>query len=354
MVEMKSMTDYKKYVALTAGAVPGLKGLYGKKVLITGGGGLICSSIADILFYLNEAERASVRVILAGRDRGRMASRFPDRREDDDYEFVQFDALSGIAPDISADYIIHGAGNASPSAYSADPVGTMQGHIFGTNLMLSLAARTSAKRLLYISSSEVYGTKNDNMPYKEEDYGYVDITKPRASYPSAKRAAETLCAAYRDQYGIDTVTVRPGHIFGVPTRSADNRAVAQFLRCAQGGSNIVMKSAGTQMRSYCYSLDCASAILTVLLNGKRGEAYNISDRDSVVTIRDVAETIARLAGVRVEFEDPTDEERKGYNLMDNSSLDASKLEALGWKACIGLENGLKCCLQLSHCEKLYK
>lgn len=71
-----------------------------------------------------------------------------------------------------------------------------------------------------------------------------------------------------------------------------------------------MKSAGTQVRSYCYTLDCASAILTVLLNGECGEAYNISDRASVVTIRDVAETVARLAGVRVEFEDPSDKEER--------------------------------------------
>lgn len=343
MAEM-NVTEYGKYAALAAGAVPNMESMYGKRVLITGGGGLICSSIADILFHLNETEGASVHIILAGRDRERMAARFPDRREGDDYEFIQFDSLSGRAPDNTAEFIIHGAGNASPSAYSSDPVGTMHGHIFGTDLMLSLAVRTSAVRLLYISSSEVYGTKDGDMPYKEEDYSYVDITNPRASYPSAKRAAETLCAAYRDQYGIDTVTVRPGHIFGVPT-PADDRAFAQFLRCAKSGSNIVMKSAGTQLRSYCYSLDCASAILTVLLNGERGEAYNISDRDSVVTIRDLAETIARLAGVRVVFEDPTDKERKGYNMMKNSSLDAAKLEALGWKACVGLENGLRCCLQ---------
>lgn len=210
MAEMKGIADYKEYIAQAAGTIPGLEGLYEKRVLITGGSGLICSSIADMLFYLNAEKSASIHIILAGRDRGKLTARFPDQQEGRDYEFVRFDALSGIAPNVAADHIIHGAGNASPSIYSSDPVGTMRSHIFGTNLMLSLAVRASVKRFLYISSSEVYGTKEDDMPYKETDYGYVDVTNPRASYPSAKRAAETLCAAYRDQYSVDTVTVRPG------------------------------------------------------------------------------------------------------------------------------------------------
>lgn len=274
-----------------------------------------------------------------------MNARFSAWQDGGDYSFVPFDALNEQIPTCNADYVIHGAGNANPSAYASDPVGTMRGHIVGTNTMLSLAVRASAKRFLYISSSEVYGIKNDRCPFRENDYGYVDIQNPRAAYPCAKRAAETLCAAYREQYGVDTVTVRPGHIYGPPARDEDDRAIAQFLRCAVKGENIVMKSAGTQLRSYCLSLDCASAILTALINGAAGEAYNISNSASVVTIRDVAETIAEITGIRVVFEDPSLQELKGYNLMENSSLDASKLEALGWKACFGLKEGLRHCLQ---------
>ena len=100
-----------------------------------------------------------------------------------------------------------------------------------------------------------------------------------------------------------------------------------------------MKSAGAQLRSYCYTLDCASAILTVLLNGQRSTAYNISNPNSIVTIRELAEALAKAAGTKVICQEATASEKKGYNLMDNSSLDSSLLESLGWRPCFSLEEG---------------
>lgn len=117
----------------------------------------------------------------------------------------------------------------------------------------------------------------------------MDILNQRASYPSAKRASETLCIAYGIEYGVDTVIVRPGHIYGPSITESDSRASAQFTRNVVAGKDIVMKSAGTQVRSYCYTLDCASAVLTVLLNGQTGNAYNISNKNSICTISDIAQ-----------------------------------------------------------------
>ena len=178
-------------------------------------------------------------------------------------------------------------------------------------------------------------------PYSENDFGFLDILNQRSSYPSAKRAAETLCVAYAEEYHLDTVIVRPGHIYGPSITVSDSRAAAEFTRNAARGENIVMKSAGTQLRSYCYSLDCGSAILTALLNGASRNAYNISNRHSVVTISDVAEALAAAAGTKVVFEAPTEQEAKGYTLMTNSSLNAEKLEALGWRAVFSLAEGVE-------------
>ena len=100
------------------------------------------------------------------------------------------------------------------------------------------------------------------------------------------------------------------------------------------------------MRSYCYTLDCAAAIVTVLLKGKNGEAYNISNRKSVVSIRDLAEMLARCGGKKIVFENPTDAEKKSYNLMSNSSLDAEKLEQLGWIPGYNLERGIRRTLEI--------
>ena len=89
-------------------------------------------------------------------------------------------------------------------------------------------------------------------------------------------------------------------------------------------------------------------IRTALLKGESGKAYNISNRDSVVTIRDFAECTAKEAGVKVVFENVTDVEKASYNLMDNSSLTSDKLEGLGWEGKFDLENGVQATLRALH------
>lgn len=106
-----------------------------------------------------------------------------------------------------------------------------------------------------------------------------------------------------------------------------------------------MKSAGQQLRSYTYVLDCVTAIVTVLLNGNSGEAYNISNPDSVVTIRQLAECMAEVGGVKVIFDCPSEIERTSYNMMSNSALTSDKIVSLGWKGYFSLKDGVKATLE---------
>ena len=329
--------NYWEDVALAAKQICKAEKLQNKKVLITGATGMVCSAIVEMISYLNKSKNANITLYLAGRNEERVKNRFHNICE---YKFIYFDTLSGLVFDEELDYIIHGASNANPNAYSAEPVETLVGNIIGTQALLEVAKRKQAK-MLYISSSEVYGNKTDNGMYVETDYGYIDILNPRACYPNGKRAAETLCVSYGLEYGVEIVIVRPGHIYGPTITANDTRASAQFTRNVLNGENIVMKSSGMQKRSYCYTLDCASAILFVLLNGKNGEAYNISNKQSVVTIKDLAEEMAEYAGVDVTYEVPSDNEVKGYNMMTNSSLNAEKLEQLGWSAVFDIKQGVK-------------
>ena len=84
-----------------------------------------------------------------------------------------------------------------------------------------------------------------------------------------------------------------------------------------------MKSDGSQIRSYCYCLDCASAMLKVLLCGENCHAYNISNPDSIISIKQMAEILVKSAGVELRMELPTDEERKGYDReMERKAMQA--------------------------------
>ena len=336
---MRYDTKYQDDIKEVIRRIPHIELLYGKSVLITGANGMVCSPIVELLDYLNKKEGAKIKIYLAGRSEKRIASRFSSQHIE--YSYVQYDATTVNKLAIDADYIIEGASNANPIKYAREPVETLLGNVLGLNSTLSMARCNGKGRIVYISSSEVYGKKDDNEPFKEDMYGFVDILSSRSCYPSGKRAAESLCASYYDEYGVESSIVRLGHIFGPSITKSDTRATAEFTRNAVNHEDIVMKSAGAQLRSYCYTLDCASAILSVLINGKPNQAYNISNRNSVISIREIAELFAKCSGVKLVFTNPTDEERRGFTTMQNSSLNSEKIEELGWKACFSTEEAVK-------------
>lgn len=327
--------------------VPELDDLAGKSVMITGATGLVCSSIVDILFRYNDTHDNSIRILAAGRSFERLKSRFGNMVDRDDFIFVAYDASkTNNCLEVHADYIIHGASNAAPNMIVKEPVETMLSNFLGMKCLLDYAKEQGTKRILYISSSEVYGKKEGSEPYCEEQYGYIDLLNSRNSYSVGKRAAETLCASYSDEYDVESVIVRPGHIYGPTASPHDNRVASAWAFSVARGEDIVMKSDGSQIRSYCYCLDCASAILKVLLCGDNCHAYNISNPESIISIKEVAEILTESAGVQLRIELPTEEERKGFNPMSNSSLESTNLLNLGWVGSFDATTGLEHTVQI--------
>ena len=330
--------------------VPELEELCGKTVLITGAAGLICSAIVDVFFRYNDKHDCQIKILAAGRSLDRMRARFGNMIDRADFEFVDYDAVKPVnIIKEHADYIIHGAANSFPSLVMKEPVETMLGNFIGMKTLLDYAKETQSKRVLYISSSEVYGRKeNENQdPYGENEYGYIDLLNPRNSYSVSKRAAETLCVSYAAEYGVDSVIVRPGHIYGPTASLKDSRVSSAWVYDAARGRDIVMKSDGSQKRSYCYCLDCASAIIKVLLRGKSSLAYNISNPSSIISIKEMAELLTKFSGTSLNFELPTDAEKKGFTPMNNSSLESDSLLGLGWKGCFDAAAGFEHTLRLT-------
>jgi Nucleoside-diphosphate-sugar epimerases len=321
-------------------SMPELRKLSGKSVMITGCTGLICSAVFDVLIRWNETHQRKIKILAAGRSENKVVARFNPYDKEDWFTFVPYDA-SSTENDLylPCDYIIHGASNASPNSIVKEPVETMMSNFVGVKYLLDYAREKKSKRLLYISTSEVYGRKENNNPRKIDEYGWIDLLTPRSSYSIGKCAAETLCASYYDEYGVESVIIRPGHIYGPTAMESDNRVSSAWAYAVARGEDIVMKSDGSQIRSYCYCLDSASAILKVLLRGEPIHAYNISNPDSIINIRGMAKILARSAGVELKLELPTEAEKKGFNPMSNSSLDSTELLALGWKGLFDAERG---------------
>ncbi|MDO4487077.1 MAG: NAD(P)-dependent oxidoreductase [Bacillota bacterium] len=339
-----NIQKFLRDVKIASESIISIDALSNKRILITGATGLIGSTVATMLSVVNGKHNMNIELVLSGRNEAKLHKRFYGLVED--YEAIEYDIADGFKYDKPLDYIIHCASNAHPLAYSKQPVETLVNNINGTNELLKYSVEWNIKRFLYVSSSEVYGNKNDNCLYTEDKYYDIDILNPRSCYPSSKRAAETLCSAYNREFDIDYVVVRPGHVYGALITENDSRAHAQFLRDAINGNDIVMKSNGMQLRSYCNALDCASALLSVLCAGKNGYAYNISNRESITTIRDFAQAHAAYVGKKILFENPTDQESMGYNMMPNSALNSDKLYDLGWNGKYNLEEGVKEVLDL--------
>ena len=133
--------------------------------------------------------------------------------------------------------------------------------------------------------------------------------------------------------------VRPGHIFGPSAKKDDKRISSDFTFKAALGEKLEMKSSGLQKRSYCYSIDCAIQILTVLLKGKSGQAYNIG-HDEITTIREMAKICAKAGNVELMVAHPTEEELRAFNPMNNSALDNTKVKKLGYRDVFSVKEGI--------------
>ena len=322
------------------GLLPELDELAGKSVMITGCTGLICSAVVDVIICWNEMHEKKIQILAAGRSQEKVEARFAPFTKENWFTFVFYDASSTEnSLSCPCDYVIHGASNASPNKIIKEPVETMLSNFLGIKCLLDYAKVKGTKRLLYISTSEVYGKKEHGRPSKIDEYGGIDVLSPRSSYSIGKCAAETLCASYYDEYGVKSVIIRPGHIYGPTAVPSDNRVSSAWAYAVANGDDIVMKSDGSQIRSYCYCLDSASAILKVLLRGEPIHAYNISNPNSIISIREMADILSKFAGVDLKIELPTEEEKKGFNPMNNSSLDSEDLLNLGWKGVFDAKRG---------------
>ncbi len=317
-------------------ALPDVQKLHSARILITGATGLVGAFLTDCLLALSDQNALDLRLYALCRNAARAKERFGER-------------VNAIAADVSeatalpeCDYIIHTASNAHPKAFSADPVGTMLANILGVRNLLEHLRAQGHGRLLFVSTGEIYG---DNPAirdgFAETDFGKIDSMNPRACYPESKRAAETLCASYLSQYRVDSVVARLCYVYGPTITNENSRADAQFLRNALSKTDIIMKSAGAQVRSYCYVADAARALITILSGGESGSAYNVANRAAVRSIREYAEALAKVAGVQVKFETPEDAEKRGYSTVSRAVQKPDRLEALGWKPLFSFEEGIE-------------
>lgn len=317
--------------------------LSGKTILLSGATGMIGKCIIDLFARHNQAHPGEkpISVIALSRNSRNAEERLAEYWNQDFFRYVACDVNQAIPECGQADYIIHAASNTHPLQYSQDSIGTITANVIGTKNLLDYAVAHQTERFCFLSSVEIYGENRGDVDRFKEDYlGYLNCNTLRAGYPESKRVGETLCNAYGQTHQLDFVIPRLSRIYGPTMLSSDSKAIAQFIKKAAAGEDIILKSAGTQLYSYTYAPDAAMGVLTVLLKGKSGEAYNISDLGSEVTLRQITEWLAEDNGVKVTFEVPDVTEQAGYSTATRALLDTEKITALGWQPQVHMREGL--------------
>ena len=318
--------------------------LAGKTIMLSGATGMIGKCMIDLLMRYNSdcPFDRQVGIIALSRKEESARLRLKEYWDKETFRYISCDVNQGIPECGHVDYVIHAASNTHPLQYSQDSIGTITSNVIGTKNLLDYAVSHGAARFCFVSSVEIYGENRGDVDLFTEDYqGYIDCNTLRAGYPESKRVGEALCNAYGQTHRLDFVIPRLSRVYGPTMLMSDSKAISQFIKKAAAGEDIVLKSAGTQLYSYTYALDAAMGILTVLLEGKSREAYNISDRESEVTLRKMAEWLAEDNGVKVVFDLPDQTEQAGYSTATRALLDTEKITGLGWRPQTHMREGLR-------------
>lgn len=323
--------------------------LKNQHILVTGASGLIGSFLVDVLMWQNQKMDLCCYVHALGRSQDAGKERFAEYWDDPHFNFIPHDMNLPFEEDMKEAfaYILHLASNTHPVAYARNPVSTITTNVLGTEHLLNYAARTHAGRFLFASSNEIYGENRGDVELFDETYcGYLDSNTLRAGYPESKRCGEALCQAYHKEKNMDVVIPRLTRSYGPTMRMSDTKAISQFIQKGVNRQDIILKSAGNQYYSYTYVADAVAGLLTVMFCGTCGEAYNIADVKSDITLKDLARMIAEICSTQVLFETPDELEKAGYSTATKARLDGSKIKKLGWSMKYDIPTGIERTIKL--------
>ncbi len=265
-----------------------LEALRGKKLFITGGTGFFGKWLLGALCHADAELDLGLKMTVLSRNPAAFQRQFPLVDGIPGLDFVRGDVAHFSSNNREFDYVVHAATDTAVPADDVQERERSRAIIAGTRRMLELTRSSGAKRLLYVSSGAVYGAfAGQPNGASEDDY---PMAKPLNPYAEAKREAEQLCA----ESGLDFVTARAFAFLGPLLPLDAHFAAGNFLRDAHEGRPILVRGDGTALRSYLYPADLVIWLLRILVQGKKGRAYNVGSDDTVSTAQ-----LARLISVAV-------------------------------------------------------
>ncbi len=270
-----------------------------KTVLITGANGLIGTYLIYLLHLANTQQNAGIHLIAVSKHGP--GEKLRDLFRDSGYEFYPVDLAAGnVEFPWKTDFIIHAATYAQPEIFMKNYSETIRLNILVTEKLLQ-KAKADGARVLFLSSSEVYGEPDvAHIPTREDYPGLCSPLSVRSIYAESKRTGETLCCAYRSFESVDVKIARISMSYGPGLTIRDKRVMGQFINQALTNQKITMLDDGSKIRTFCYVADLALMLLSVLLYGK-DFVYNTGGNERI-TIRQLAEEICAQTGSTLSVE----------------------------------------------------
>jgi len=300
--------------------------LEGKEILISGINGFIPSYLAKVILYLNE-HKFKKKSNVYGIARQARENVFEKNENLRIWECDICNITGLYLPKM--DYIIHAAGKSSPKYTKSDILNVVLPNVIGTYNLLELAKQTNFEGFLFLSSGAVYSN--------------FDSLNIRSSYSEAKRMGENLCISYMHQHNIPVKIARLFHVYGPNMDLNDGKMISDFVSDILNKKDISIKSRGTGVRTLCYISDAISALYTILLNGKAGEAYDIGNENAKVSVFELAKLLCNLypdLHLTPSFAIPTPNESTIQRGVEVEIPDTNNLQALGWQPKHLLKSGL--------------
>lgn len=319
--------------AIDAQLAPLWPRLDGARIFVTGGTGLIGRWMLEAL----ARSGSDAEVTVLSRDPAAFARQAPHLAAR--LELVAGDVLTFAPPRVAFTHVIHAATDASAALTANDPRRMFDTIVTGTRRALDLALDCGAQRFFFLSSGAVYGPQPADVAHVAEDWhGGPDPRDPRSAYGEGKRAAETLCAIYGKQFGLDVVTARIFALLG-PLLSLDiHFAAGNFIRDAIAGRTIRVEGSGEAVRSYLYLADVTAWLWTLFLSAPAGATYNVGSEEAVSIAELARRTAALLGGPGVEILGRPD---AGWNPGRYVPSTAAIRRGLGVSQTVGLDQAIR-------------
>jgi nucleoside-diphosphate-sugar epimerase len=271
-------------------------GLKGARVFITGATGFFGTWLLETLLEANRQFSLDCRVIALSRDPNRFVVQAPHLARDGAVTWLTGDVRDFAFPAGAVTHVIHAGAESTSNLNARDPQTMFSVCVDGTRRVLEMAEQKGVERLLFTSSGAVYGQQPTNLPHVPETFcGGPDPLARKNAYAEGKRAAEFLCGLAAADCRLLHATIARCFAFVGPHLPLDvHFAAGNFIRDALAGRAIAVSGDGSPFRSYLYAPDLAEWLVTILLRGRSGVAYNVGS-DEAVSIRELAERVSAVA-----------------------------------------------------------